>query len=319
MANEKAQLALLKTDVVDVVTNRIREFQENGEIHFPKNYSPENALKSAWLILQDIKDKDDNLALVCCTKDSIANALLDMVVQGLNPAKKQCYFIPYGKNLVCQRSYFGTVHVIKTVKPDVKEVFSEVVYENDEFEYEKQRGRTIIVKHKQKIENVNKEKIVAAYATILYKDGSEESMIMTFEEIKQAWRKSRTKPIDDKGNVKASSTHGQFPQEMAKKTVINRLCKMAINSSDDSSLIIRRVRTSAGDQKTIEVEKEIAENANQEPLDISTKVDMETGEILEADYREVGDDDTDNTYGNMSDDEIQAMLDAEAELMGYDF
>jgi recombination protein RecT len=38
--------------------------------------------------------------LQACTRDSIANALLDMAVQGLNPAKKQGYFIAYGKQLV---------------------------------------------------------------------------------------------------------------------------------------------------------------------------------------------------------------------------
>ncbi len=49
---------------------------------------------------------------------------------------------------------------------------------------------------------------------------------------------------------------------------------MTINSSDDSNLVIDRVKTSSSDMKAIEVEQEIAENANKEPLD----VDMETGE-----------------------------------------
>lgn len=319
MANDKAQLALLKTDVVDVVANRIREFQESGEIHFPPNYSPENALKSAWLILQNIEDKDHKPALLCCSKDSIANALLDMVVQGLNPSKKQGYFIVYGKTLTFQRSYFGTVHVIKTVKPDVQDVVADVVYADDEFEYEKRRGKTVITKHKQKLENVDKRKIVAAYGTIVYKDGGEESLIMTMPELKQAWKQSRmkTKPVDEDGNINPNSTHGKFTQEMAKKTVINRLCKMTINSSDDSNLVINRVKTSSGDMKTIEVEQEIVENANKELLDIHVDVDLETGEILEADFHEVEDDE--DYYGNMSDDDIQAMLDAEAEFGEYGF
>ena len=88
---------------------------------------------------------------------------------------------------------------------------------------------------------------------------------------------------------------------------------MTINSSDDSNLVIDRVKTSSSDMKAIEVEQEIAENANKEPLD----VDMETGEILEADFHEVEDDE--DYYGNMSDDDIQAMLDAEAELGEYEF
>ncbi len=72
-------------------------------------------MKSAWLILQAAVDKDKKPVLEVCSKNSIANALLDMVVQGLNPAKKQCYFIAYGNGLACQRSYFGTMAVTKQV------------------------------------------------------------------------------------------------------------------------------------------------------------------------------------------------------------
>ena len=52
-------LALMKKDVVDVVTERVRKFMEHGELDLPPNYSPENALKSAWLILQSTQDKDN--------------------------------------------------------------------------------------------------------------------------------------------------------------------------------------------------------------------------------------------------------------------
>jgi recombination protein RecT len=114
MSNQN-QLAMVKKDTVDIVAAKVKQFQENGELHFPANYSPENAMKSAWLILQTIKDRNQKPALEVCTRDSVANALLDMVVQGLNPAKKQCYFIVYGNQLVCQRSYFGTMAVTKRV------------------------------------------------------------------------------------------------------------------------------------------------------------------------------------------------------------
>lgn len=45
------------------------------------------------MTLQSMTDKNRKPALTVCTKDSIANSLLDMVVQALNPVKKQCYFI----------------------------------------------------------------------------------------------------------------------------------------------------------------------------------------------------------------------------------
>ena len=57
MSNQN-QLAMMKKDTVDVVANRIKAFQDAGEIHFPANYSPENALKAAWLTLQSTVDRE---------------------------------------------------------------------------------------------------------------------------------------------------------------------------------------------------------------------------------------------------------------------
>ena len=141
----------------------------------------------------------------------MANALLNMVVQGLNPAKKQCYFIVYGNQLVLQRSYFGSMHIAKTVDPNIKEIVPDVVYKDDVFSYGKERGRTVILKHEQKLENINKGQIIAAYCSVFYKDGTEQTTILTFDEIKQAWKQSQMIG-DEKGNVKDNSTHGSLPR-----------------------------------------------------------------------------------------------------------
>ena len=88
MADTNA-IAIVKKNVVDKVETRVREFQANNELDIPANYSPSNAMKSAWLILQEVKDRNGKPAIEVCTKASMANALLDMVVQGLNTAKTQ--------------------------------------------------------------------------------------------------------------------------------------------------------------------------------------------------------------------------------------
>lgn len=259
MAND---LALIKKDTVDVVASRIKEFQEKGEIHFPPNYSPENAMKSAWLQLQEIKDKNSKPALEVCTRDSIANALLDMVVQGLSPAKKQGYFIVYGNNLSFMRSYFGTMAVTKRLN-GVEDIFAQVIYEGDDFEFTIQKGTKKIVKHSQKLENIDINKIVGAYCTIIYGDGKEFTEIMTKKQIDQAWSKTK---------MKSNSVHREFPEEMAKRTVINRTCKLFANTSDDSDLLIESFNRSteaeyAGGPEE-EAQHEIDENANTESIDI---------------------------------------------------
>lgn len=261
-------LALVKKDTVDVVAAKIREFQEKGEIHFPANYSPEDAMKSAWLTLQTVVDRNSKPALMVCTRDSIANALLDMVVQGLNPAKKQGYFIVYGQQLVFQRSYFGTIAVTKRVT-GAKDVFAQVVYQGDKFAYEIKRGRKVITEHIQTLESVNAGVIVGAYCTLILADDTEFTDFMTLTEIHQAWKQSKQNPLGE------NSTHSKFPGEMAKRTVINRACKIYMNASDDSSLVMKHFRRSDDATDEAEVAEEIAQHANTQTIDAQYTVQEE--------------------------------------------
>lgn len=58
--------------------SRVNQLEKANEIHFPPNYSYQNALKSAWLKLQTVTmtGKDNKkLALEGCSNTSIANTL----------------------------------------------------------------------------------------------------------------------------------------------------------------------------------------------------------------------------------------------------
>jgi recombination protein RecT len=263
----KNTLALMKKDVVDVVEGRIQDLIQKGELHLPEGYSAANAIKSAWLTLQSTVDRDKKPALQVCTRDSIANALLDMVVQGLNPAKNQCYFIVYGSQLVCMRSYFGAMHVAKMVDPTIGDIIAQVVYEGDEFRYSIERGKKVVTKHEQSLSNVQKDKIIGAYCMVLEKDGTiRNTEIMTWDEILQSWKQSQVKPVMEDGSLKAGTTHEKYPAQMALRTVVNRACKPIINSSSDEHLLQAVNRAS-----DIEIAAEIAENANGEVLDVEAE------------------------------------------------
>ena len=257
---------------MEAITKRVQQFINNGELTLPADYSPENAMKSAWLMLQETVDRDKRPALQVCTRESVYNALLGMAVQGLNPDKKQCYFIVYGKKLMCQRSYFGSMHVAKMVDPNIVDIYAQTVYADDEFEYEIHIGKEVVTKHVQKLQNIQPDKIIGAYATIVYKDGRELSTVMTFDQIKQAWKQSQMKPVDDKGNIKAGSTHDKFTADMCEKTVINKACKYVINSSSDKSIVGRFAREMDAELKEAEIDQEITDNANQEFIDIDYTV-----------------------------------------------
>lgn len=272
----KNELAMVKKDTVDVVAKKVKEFQESGEIRFPSNYSPENAMKSAWLILQDTKTGKNNgykPALEVCTKDSIANSLLDMVVQGLNPLKKQGYFIVYGNKLVFQRSYFGTMAVTKRVT-GAKSIDAAVIYEGDHVEYEMINGRIKNLSHKQKFGNIDKEKVIGAYCIITLQDDDIYTELMTIEELRKAWSKS-TYWKDNQTEEAKGTTHDEFRQEMAKKTVINRACKKYLNSSDDGSILLNHINREDDVSDEAQLEAELIENANSEIID------METPEVMD--------------------------------------
>lgn len=217
-------------NISEQVLSRIEQFQKDGSMILPKNYSVENHMKSAWLALQEVEDKEHHKALQICTKESIANSLLDMVLQGLSVSKKQGYFIMYGNKLIFQRSYFGTIALAKRAGGMVSEPVANVIYDGDDFQYEidPKTAKVAIVKHSQKLENIDNSKIKGAYALVTLADGTTQVTIMSMQQIRAAWGQGATK-----GN---SPAHKNFAEEMAKKTVIGRACKAIINSSDDAWL-----------------------------------------------------------------------------------
>ena len=277
VAKQESHINLMKRTVADAVAQKVNEFVKNHEIDLPASYSVGNALKAAWLILQETEDRNRAKALDVCTKDSIANAMLDMVVQGLNPIKNQVYFIVYGKTLTAQRSYFGSMAVAKMVQPLIDDFAYAVVYEGDTFKYGIKNGKKTVLEHEQELENVDKKNIVGAYAIALNAAGDPlRSEIMTIDEIKQAWKQSKMNPVNEKGDVKADSTHGKFTADMAMKTVINKLCKAIVNASSDKSILLERMNRAEDLSDRASAEVEIDDQAN-------------TGEVIDIQHTESAD------------------------------
>lgn len=210
---------ILPKNYSDVVMNTIVNYQQNGQISFPKGYDMPNAIKSAYLTLQSTKDKNGQSFMEVCTKQSIATSLLDMVVQGLDVAKKQAYFIVRGNELTLMRSYFGSQLALKRL-PNIKDIWAVVIYKNDEVKEEIIDGNRVITEHKTEFGNSDNE-IIGAYAIVETSDGSKKYTIMTKKEIDMSWSKSSSSQ---------RTVQKEFAQEMAKRTVINRACKNYVNT-----------------------------------------------------------------------------------------
>ena len=248
---------VVKKDVSKEVLTRIETFQKSGELRIPEDYSPENALKSAYLILSETKNKQGQSALDHCTKQSIADSLLKMVVWGLSPLKKQCDFIMYADKLDCSIEYTGNIVLAKRYG-GLKDIKAHAIFKGDEFDYEidPETGRTNIIKHKPSLDSIGSKDVVGAYAIMIMKDDTKDAEVMSISMIHAAW---------NQGAMKGGSTaHKNFPDQMAKKTVINRACKLLIRSSDDS--VLYNDNEKYIDVTSEEVDYEVEQNANQEEL-----------------------------------------------------
>lgn len=260
--------------ITDIVFNKVVGLQAKGAIDFPNNYSVGNALKSAYLILQEAKTREKKPVLQVCTQESIANALLDMVVQGLNPSKQQCYFIPYGNQLTLSRSYLGTIALTKRLK-GVKDVVAYPIYKNDKLDigFDILTGKTKINEFKPALDHKAQD-LIGALGIVV---GDNEILYleyMNMEQIRNAWNQGTMK-----GN---SPAHKNFPDQMAIKTVINRVCKKYVNAADDSDKIADLISKTA-EEVDNELEIEMAENANVKELPLDEIEEVEFEEVQELD------------------------------------
>ncbi len=282
MSTEKKQLITVKKDISTQVLSKIETFKSSGQLSIPQNYSPENALKSAYLILAETKNKDGKLALDHCTTESVANALLKMVVWGLSPLKKQCDFIMYGNKLDCSIEYTGNIALAKRYG-GLKSIKANAIFKDDEFEFEvdPMNGRKKVTSHKQSIDSIGSKEIKGAYAIIELEDGTVDVEIMSIQQIRAAWNQGAMK-----GN---SPAHKNFPDQMAVKTVINRACKLLIRGSDDNILYKEPSESKTIDVTAEDVNYEIEDNSNKTEIGFDENENVEEVQTQEVIQEEIED------------------------------
>ena len=257
-------------NVSDNVQNRVNELVSEGRLNLPKNYALGNAMASAWLIIQETKDSNKQPALQVCTKESVANALLDMAVLGLNPAKKHGYFVVYGKQLSWFTSYFGKCAVVKRLNGIDTEPIGTLIYEGDELELSyNELGEELVINHTTSWKNKLSGKIVGAYASV-FQNGKKRTAVMTMNEIRESWTKNPS--------PKNTRDHTTFAGEFAKRTVINRLTKMIIQTSNDDDLLAETYIENEDKHYDFEVNA-IETTEERAKLEIATSAN--TGEVID--------------------------------------
>ena len=266
---------------IDGLSAQLQEKQQYG-LSFPTDYNPTNALMGAYLIMKETTDKSGKCILESCSQASIANSLMDMCTLGLNASKKQGYFIAYGGKCQFQKSYFGNITLAR--RNGLKKINAEIIYEGDTFKYHIEKGRKVIDIHEQDFMNIDNDKLIGAYAVAIMDDGSEEVEIMNINQLKKAWNQRMGGLKED-----ASSTHMKFKDQMAKKTVINRLCKIIGNTSTDgniSEISDRLDEVADSDFVAEDVAYEIEQNANTVDFVESEEPEVVESQVVEPSFME---------------------------------
>lgn len=258
------------SNTTQTVQKQIDEYVKQGKLNLPVGYSAGNALKQFQLKVQD----DEKL--MNCTQASLAKAMLDMCILGLNISKSQCYCIAYGNKAQLSISYFGKSAIAKRIDPTIKDIVAKVVKNGEEFDFDDLDGDYVtITKHKRTLESMDSREYRAAYATIIYNDGKpNKSLLMTFERIKKSWMKSMVHPIDANGNIKPGTTHDLYTEEMMRRTVTNAICKFIINTSDDADLFTETL-------ESVEL------NETKEMNNSEVEEKMCSGDIIDTDFEEI--------------------------------
>lgn len=245
--------------LADASVNR----QQSQGLDLPADYSASNALTQAFLRLQTIKDKNNQPVLQTCTPTSIIQSLMDMVVQGLSPAKTQCYFIAYGNELQLRRSYFGTVAALLRLD-NIVSVEAQDIHEGDQVSTTiDENGHLVLDTNNTHIDWMNQDnKLIGAYAIITTKDGINHLTIMTAKQIKVSWSQAKTHKVQEK-----------FGSEMAKRTVLNRAAKMYVNTSDDSDLLTGAINETTSNEY---------DDDQQAPRDVTPEDETSTKALLDG-------------------------------------
>ena len=261
-------VAVKSNDFGSQVIQRVDDLCKVG-FTLPKDYNHVNAIKASVLVLSELKDRNGRPFNEVCTPQSIQKALFSMATKGLDVSRNQAYYIVKGNQLCLHESYFGKVARVKRVYPDFDPT-PRVVYQGDVFEYttDVKTGRMQLVKHEQKIENLDKD-FVGAYMYLPCPDGGQKLYIMTKKAILQAWMKSSNKSM---------TVQHEFREKMIGKTIINSGCTMIINATPELFESNIQINENGNDD-------DIVEEVQAETLSESEPIEINPDEIPEAEIK----------------------------------
>lgn len=195
----------------------------------PSGQNPNRLIQMAAFIISG----DDKLKE--CTPRSIIGCVLRTAILGLNPALRECYYIPRRRNIApkdqppkfiveatFQDDYSGLMALVRR-SGQIKSAFAEVVREGDEFSF--QRGTSPQIIHRPPLDSDSRK--IAVYAVLEYLNGGIEFIVMSPSQV----NKHRLKN-PQQGPGGSTGIWLEWEDSMWKKTALRQILKTAPKSTD---------------------------------------------------------------------------------------
>lgn len=246
MANEVA----VKSEKEMTLSEYIGSELTRVENALPKDLNKARFAQNAVALLQEKPE------LMDYGKDKVVAGLLKGATLGLDFYNRECYLVPFGKQLNFMTDYKGAKKLAKkySVRP-VKDIYAKLIREGDEFVEKIENGEPTI-DFRPKF--LNDGKIIGAFAVALYQDGGISYEVMSLAELEKIRSCSKQKS----GAIWANHTG-----EMYKKTVLHRICKNIELDPSINTMDMFAGNEIETDTETI-VENDIQNHANSKDFDI---------------------------------------------------
>ncbi len=261
------------------ISDNLKGMLEKKMEALPKNFNETRFLQNCLTVLSETKD------IAKYDPRSVARTMLKGAFLGLDFFNKECYPIPYGNELQFQTDYKGEIKVCKrwSTRP-ISDIYAKVVRKGDSFEAFVRNGKQVV---NFSPVNFSNEEVEGVFAVVYYSDGSMVFDTMSLKEIEHI-RTTYSKMPDGKAWKNS-------PEEMQKKTVIRRLCKLIdLNFDNDDQ---RKAFDEGGDldknkiKDTIDVEAQVSDPFEKEDKDKTDKGDPRFKKPLEEKPEEIKDPD----------------------------
>lgn len=197
-----------KNEIVKSFGEQLGDRLTTAQMALPKDFNKERFINNAIAVVNANPELTKN-------PRALFEGLMKGALCGLDFLNKECYLIQYGNDIQFQTDYKGEVKFTKkySVQP-IKDIYAKVVRQGDEFTEEIVNGQQTV---SFKPIPFNGGDIIGAFAVCYFQNGSMIYETMSLADI-QSVRNNYSRASQSKAWKYSFD-------EMAKKTVLRRLCK----------------------------------------------------------------------------------------------